>query len=90
VQAVKGYVENGRFYPTGKVIRTPGRIRAVLTIFNEPVKIPKSSGNFGMGNDKDLETIRQKRLAFKGSMEGQVWMADDFDEPLEEMKEYME
>jgi len=36
-----------------------------------------------------LETIRQKRLAFMGCMDGQVWMSDDFDEPLEEMREYM-
>jgi len=35
-----------------------------------------------------LEDIRQRRLAFKGSMK--IWMADDFDEPLEEMREYME
>mgnify|MGYP002781602675 FL=1 len=25
-----------------------------------------------------------------GSAKGQVWMADDFDEPLEDFKEYME
>lgn len=25
-----------------------------------------------------------------GSAKGQVWMSDDFDEPLEEFKEYME
>jgi antitoxin (DNA-binding transcriptional repressor) of toxin-antitoxin stability system len=25
-----------------------------------------------------------------GSAKGLVWMSDDFDEPLEEMKEYME
>jgi antitoxin (DNA-binding transcriptional repressor) of toxin-antitoxin stability system len=25
-----------------------------------------------------------------GSLEGKIWMADDFDEPLEELREYME
>jgi len=25
-----------------------------------------------------------------GCFKGQIWMADDFDEPLEEMREYME
>ena len=29
------------------------------------------------------------RHNFMNSMEGEVWMSDDFDEPLEEMKEYM-
>ena len=30
-----------------------------------------------------------KRAAFLGCMKEQGWIADDFDEPLEEMKEYM-
>ena len=38
----------------------------------------------------ELERIRQKRLSAKGSLKGKVWMSDDFDDPLEEMKEYME
>ena len=25
-----------------------------------------------------------------GCLKGQIWMSDDFDEPLEEMREYME
>jgi addiction module RelB/DinJ family antitoxin len=35
------------------------------------------------------EELRQRRLAVKGSMKGRIWMADDFDAPLEEMGEYM-
>ena len=38
----------------------------------------------------DKERVRRKRLATKGSLKGEVWMSDDFDAPLEEMKEYME
>ena len=38
----------------------------------------------------DLERIRQKRLSAKGSLKGKIWMSDDFDAPIEEMKEYME
>ena len=38
----------------------------------------------------ELERIRQKRLSTKGSLKGKVWMSDDFDAPLEEMREYME
>ena len=37
----------------------------------------------------ELERIRQKRLSAKGSLKGKVWMSDDFDAPLDEMKEYM-
>ena len=39
---------------------------------------------------EELERIRQKRLSAKGSLKGKVWMSDDFNAPLEEMKEYME
>jgi len=38
MQAVKGYIENGRFYPTGKLSQSPGRIKAVLTILDEPAE----------------------------------------------------
>ena len=38
---------------------------------------------------KDYEKIRQKRLAFMGCMEGEFWMSDDFDDPIEEMRDYM-
>lgn len=33
------------------------------------------------------ETPKKKRQA--GLLKGKIWMSDDFDEPLEEMKEYM-
>ena len=39
---------------------------------------------------EELENIRQRRLAAFGSLRGQIWMSDDFDAPLEEMREYME
>ena len=39
---------------------------------------------------EELEQIRQKRLAFKGCMNGEFWMSDDFDDPIEDMREYME
>ncbi len=34
-----------------------------------------------------LEKSKKKRQA--GVLKGKIWMSDDFDEPLEEMKEYM-
>ncbi|MCL2063413.1 MAG: DUF2281 domain-containing protein [Candidatus Cloacimonetes bacterium] len=30
------------------------------------------------------------RSALMGKYKGKIWMADDFDEPLEDMREYME
>ncbi len=37
---------------------------------------------------EESEQPKQKRGGF-GILKGKIWMADDFDEPLEDMKEYM-
>ena len=39
--------------------------------------------------EEELEVIRQKRLSAKGSLKGRIWMVDDFDAPMDDMKEYM-
>ncbi len=36
----------------------------------------------------DVEQPKKKRGGF-GILKGKIWMADDFDEPLEDLKEYM-
>ena len=38
----------------------------------------------------ELERIRQKRLSAKGSLKDKIRMSDDFNAPLDDMKEYME
>jgi prevent-host-death family protein len=40
----------------------------------------------------ELRPIKEKepRKSKWGDMKGKIWMADDFCEPLEEMREYME
>lgn len=41
-------------------------------------------------NDKPVAKISpMKRPLKRGSAKGKVWMSDDFDEPLEEFREYM-
>ena len=53
----------------------------VFITFVEPVK-------------KDTENLNQSeklpRSTAKGLWKNKVWMSDDFNEPIEEMKEYME
>jgi len=91
LEAVKGYIQNGLFYPTfGSVAKTTEPIEAVLTILGKPAETISQRENSENKSEEELEIIRQKRLAFLGSMDGKVWMANDFDDPLEEMKEYME
>ena len=53
MQAVKGYVENGQFFPTGKVAQLPGRIKAVLTILDEPAEISKPQNELDLWKDID-------------------------------------
>ena len=53
----------------------------VVITFIEPVK--KDSGNTGSAG-------KRPRSEFIGSWKGKIWMSDDFNEPFEEMKEYME
>jgi len=36
------------------------------------------------------ESMKLPRSTIKGLLKGKVWMSDDFNEPLEEMREYME
>ena len=37
MQACEGYVEDGKFYPLGNVLRKSGKLRAILTILDEPI-----------------------------------------------------
>lgn len=41
-------------------------------------------------NTENLEQIRLRRETAFGSLKGKVWMSADFDDPIEEMREYME
>ena len=38
VQAFEGYWENGQFYPLGQMASKTGKLRAILTVLNEPVR----------------------------------------------------
>ena len=39
---------------------------------------------------KQFSDIGEKRRAMFGCMKGKTWISDDFDAPLEELREYME
>ena len=83
MQAYEGYFENGRFYIKGEAthINIKGRRKAIVTILDEPMK--KSTR-------KESKSIKKPFSESRGIFKGKIRMSDDFDEPLEEMKEYME
>ena len=43
---------------------------------------------FEINKPKDA-VAKQARSSLRGCLKGKVWMADDFDAPLEDMKDYM-
>ena len=53
----------------------------VLIIFAEPVT---------EGAVSIEQTTKRPRSEIIGCLKGKIWMADDFNAPIEELKEYME
>ena len=83
MQAYEGYYENGKFYISGETaqINIKGRRKAFITILDEPYK--KNTIN-------EYKHAKKPRSESRGIFKGKIKMSIDFDEPLEEMKEYME
>jgi len=77
--AVKAIYDGANFKPR-QPISVSGKYEVVIT-FLEPVKE-------GIVSDEQLKKRPLSEL--KGFLKGRVWMANDFNAPLEEMKEYME
>jgi len=75
-----GYFEDGKFYNKERqIIKIPERYRVSVMLFDERI------------NKDEISQLPEKRpfSDLFGEWSGQIWMSDDFDEPLEEMKEYM-
>ena len=75
-----GYFENGRFYSNERqIIKIPERYRVSVMLFDERV-----------ADDEALKLVEKRPFSdLFGEWSGRIWMSDDFDEPLEEMREYM-
>jgi len=74
--AVKAIYDGVNFKPS-QPIAVKGRHEVIIT-FLEPV------------TDIGTEQIKKlPRSEIIGCLKGKVWMADDFNEPIEELKEYM-
>jgi len=77
--AVKAIYDGVSFKPK-QPISAKGK-HEVLIIFAEPVTEDDASAE---------QTAKQPRSEIIGCLKGKVWMADDFNAPIEELKEYME
>ena len=69
---------------------TESALKVYISTIISQSGIPFPFGSYAMNIDSELETTRKGRLKAKGSLRGKVRMSDDFDAPLEDLKEYME
>jgi len=77
--AIKAIYDGVNFKPIQPIF-AKGK-HEVLIIFTEPV----TEGAVGTE-----QTIKRPRSEIIGCLKGKVWMADDFNAPIDELKEYME
>ena len=79
MQAINA-IYDGINFKAEQPIPVKGQYKVIIT-FLEPI-------------DENVDTVNQIKKRpiseLKGFLKGKVWMSNDFNEPLEEMKEYME
>ena len=78
MEAIKAIYDGVNFKPK-QPIPVKGQYEVVIT-FIEPIT----------SETVVVKSEKQPRKTVKGVLKGKVWMAADFNEPLYEMKEYME
>ena len=79
MQAIKAIYDGVGFMPI-QAIPVKGKYEVVIT-FVAPITEDTPSMT---------QTAKLPRSGALGLWQGKIWMSDDFNEPLEEMKEYME
>ena len=77
--AVKAIHDGVNFKPK-QPISVKGKYEVVIT-FLEPVSDDAAS---------EKQTKRRPRSEIIGCLKGKVWISDDFNDPIDELKEYME
>ena len=78
-QAYEGYFKQGSFFTAGKQLRIPENRKVYITILEEPIEALTQS-----------KAEKKPRELMFGFLRGEYTIANDFDAPLEDFKEYME
>jgi len=79
---VKAIYDGTSFKPTEPISVTGEH--EVAIVFIKPLDADSD------GTSSATQVKKRPMSELRGILKGKVWMSDDFDEPLEEMKEYME
>jgi len=77
--AVEAVYDGINFKPR-QPISVKGQYEVVITFLKPVTEV--------IADTKQIE--KHPRSSFIGSWKDKIWMSDDFNEPLDEMKEYME
>ena len=95
-QAYEGYFEQGNFFTAGKQLRIPEHRKVYITILDEPAEPQQMpSPNQTTRDQQELllnsrvKTEKNPRELMFGYLRGEYTLANDFDAPLEDFKEYM-
>ena len=75
MQTHTAYYENGRIIPVGNPF-IPERRKLAIVVLDEEI-------------EPQMQNHKNTRASFFGCMAGKMTMPDDFDDPLEDFKEYM-
>jgi len=67
----------------------PEGLKAEVLLYAEYLLEKKLNKSTNSESPQNIEKDTQKKYRVAGTMKGAIVMAEDFDEPLEEMKEYM-
>jgi hypothetical protein len=86
MQACEGYVENGRFYPLGALSLTSMRLRAFLTVLDEPVRSPIAGSVSLRSSDSGQESIEGRLKEFSVIMDAINAAAGEEMPPLEPIR----
>lgn len=82
MRTYEGYFRNGRFV-SDEMIEIPENEKVYLMITGEQIQLPKTKKNKSNTGKRPISEL-------KGLLENKVWISADFNDPIEEMKEYME
>jgi len=82
MRTYEGYFRNGRFV-SDEMIEIPENEKVYLMITGEQIQLPKTKKNKSNTGKRPISEL-------KGLLENKVWIPADFNDPIEEMKEYME
>ena len=77
---IEAIFEHGVFRPTGPVSLPEGS-RVTVVVEDPATSHPEPTA--------DAASEKSPRRSMIGALKGKIWISPDFDEPLEEFKDYM-